>query len=176
MDKCVNAEGILKHEMALECGIIDILAHNRPEGVLLGRWDYISHQVVASPFKPVIYMDKMDVFGYRYIPNLPIGYETLSDFLIIELKCGCADADTVHQIMKYVDWVKQEYAFGDYSRIKAFIIASDYSHEAVTALDTVAVRNYTYGSRPARTAMWNDLTLLKYRYDIETRSINIQGI
>ena len=66
--------------MALEAAVVDTLATNK--NTVLGEWDYISHQVIASPFKPIDYMDKIDVFGYRYIK----GYKTKSKFLIIELK------------------------------------------------------------------------------------------
>ncbi|WPK12644.1 hypothetical protein R6U77_02795 [Lysinibacillus louembei] len=55
----------LRHEMAIEAAVIDYIS-NCEDGIF-GKWDYISHQVVASPFKPVDYMDKMDVFGYIYL-------------------------------------------------------------------------------------------------------------
>lgn len=71
----------IKHEMAIEAGLIDYIKKN--SSGIFGRWDYLSHQVVASPFKPVDYMDKMDVFGYRFIE----GYKsTISKYLVVEIK------------------------------------------------------------------------------------------
>ncbi|WP_235846943.1 hypothetical protein [Neobacillus soli] len=122
----VNAKNILslasegtkiRHEMAIEAGVVDYIK-NTSDGVF-GKWDYLSHQVVASPFKPVDYMDKMDVFGYRFIPS----YSTISKYLTIEIKKDVADTEVINQLMKYVDWINQEYSYGDYSMIEAFIVA-----------------------------------------------------
>lgn len=176
MDHCVDAGGILRHEMALECGLVDALAHRKPECAIIGDWDYISHQVIASPFKPLIYVDKMDVFGYRYIHDLPDGYITLSDFLIIELKRGEAGRDSVEQVMKYVEWVRQEYAFGDYSRIKAFIVASSFTQDAIDSIGEIAVRFSTYGSHPSITERWNDVMLLQYRYDSTMKKLQLTEV
>ncbi len=41
----------VKHEMALEAAVVYDLCHNRVHA--LGAWDYVSHQVIASPFKPI---------------------------------------------------------------------------------------------------------------------------
>ncbi len=58
----------LKHEMAIEAGLLYQLSNDHnPTELIFGRWDYLSHQVIALPFKPIDYMDKMDVFGYSYI-------------------------------------------------------------------------------------------------------------
>jgi hypothetical protein len=64
----------IRHEMAIEAGVVDYIK-NTPNGAF-GKWDYLLHQVVASPFKPVDYMDKMDVFGYRFIPS----FSTISKY------------------------------------------------------------------------------------------------
>lgn len=176
MDHCLNTNGTLRHEMALECGLVDALAHHKPECDIFGSWDYISHQVIASPFKPLIYVDKIDIFGYRYIHGLPNGYTTLSDFLIIELKRGEARRDSMEQVMKYVEWIKQEYAFGDYSRIKAFIVAGSFTQDTIDSIDEIAIRFSTYGSHPSVTEKWNDVTLLQYRYDRTTRKLQFEEV
>src|SRR4051812_44960519 len=94
----------LRHEKAGETGLIYQLTSLEPETVdLFGKWDYLSHQVAASPFKPVDYMDKMDVFGYR---NIPGHAPTVAQYLVIELKKGIIGRDDLLQLMKYVDWVK----------------------------------------------------------------------
>ena len=146
----------LKHEMALEAALCEILStENRHP---FGKWDYISHQVAASPFKPIDYMDKMDIFGYRYIP----GYDVKSKYLIAELKKDIASVDIVEQIMKYVDWVSNEYANKDYSMIEAFIIASDFDNEVKDLVKQHCIRNFTKGFRPTEFCVWNNLKMVKY--------------
>lgn len=57
------------------------------------------------------------------LPIYPGEAKPIERYLIIELKKGIANHDTVLQAMRYVDWVCKEYAAGDYSRIEAKIIA-----------------------------------------------------
>lgn len=149
----------LKHEMAIEASLCDILTHEDLDP--FGHWDYISHQVIASPFKPIDYMDKMDIFGYRLIP----GFSTVSKYLIVEIKKDEASAETVGQLMKYVDFITNEYAHGDYSMIEAFIVAYDFDEHAEVACREKAVRNYLSGYRPITAAVWRSIHLVKYRYE-----------
>ena len=49
--------------MAIEAGLIHQLSIKDPQTCeIFGTWDYLSHQFIASPFKPIDYMDKMDLF------------------------------------------------------------------------------------------------------------------
>lgn len=147
----------LKHEMALEASLCEILStENRKP---FGKWDYISHQVAASPFKPIDYMDKMDIFGYRYIA----GYDIKSKYMIAELKKGEATVEIVEQIMKYVDWVSNEYANKDYSMIEAYIIASSFGDKVIDLVKKHCVRNFTKGYRPAEFCEWNDVKMVRYK-------------
>ena len=147
---------LLKHEMALEAALCEILTLENREP--FGKWDYISHQVAASPFKPIDYMDKMDIFGYRYIP----GYDVKSRYLIAELKKDVATVDIIEQIMKYVDWVSNEYANKDYSMIEAYIIAADFEDDVKKLVKEYCVRNFTKGYRPTEFCVWNNLKMVKY--------------
>lgn len=148
----------IKHEMAIEAALCDILG--KDNDTLFGKWDYISHQVAASPFKPIDYMDKMDIFGYKYIDN----YDTISKYLVIEIKKDEANEDVIDQIMKYVDWVNQEYAHGDYSMIEAYVVAAEFPKSVVDKRDEQCVRNYTKGYRPTNACTWNNCKLVKYEY------------
>lgn len=154
----IEGETWLKHEMAIEASLCDILSHNNIGS--FGHWDYVSHQVIASPFKPIDYMDKMDIFGYRLIPGFP----TISKYLIIEIKKESADIDTIGQLMKYVDFVTNEYAHGDYSMVEAFIVAYDFDEDTRQACKDKAVRNYISGYRPVTAEEWHAIHLVKYRY------------
>jgi len=176
MYHCVNRDGTLKHEMALECGVIELLATSVPEGDVFGHWDYVSHQVIASPFKPLIYVDKMDIFGYNFVLGVRDKFETVSDYLVIELKKDIADGVCVEQTLRYVEWIKQEYAQGDYSRIKAFLVANDFDQTAIDAQRNSGIRHYTEGGRSPRTAIWKDLTLLRYRFDLLLKKLQIDPL
>jgi hypothetical protein len=166
---CANGTHI-KHEMAIEAGIVDIISRgvNSP----FGEWDYVSRQVIASPFKPIDYMDRMDIFGYRYIKN----YKTISKYLIIEIKKDGGTREAVDQVMKYVDWVNQEYAYGDYSMINAFLVCSDFSQEVIQYRNKVCIRNYVKGRRPTISDEWSHVKLIKYRFNELKNSLELEEI
>lgn len=159
----------LKHEMAIEADILYQLSikHN-PTEEIFGDWDYLSHQVIASPFKPIDYMDKMDLFGYAYLANFK---PTKSRFLVGEIKRDAARIEDVDQLLKYVDWVKDEYCFGDYAMINAFLIAHELGEEVLRHKQAVGSRKYTIGVRPARSMDWNNMKLVKYSFDPTTNQL-----
>lgn len=157
LDGCVRGER-LGHEMALEAATIEALAQDRLP--ILGHWDYISHQVIASPFKPIDYMDKIDVFASRYLPGTTIPCK----YLVAELKKDEADITTIDQVLKYVDWVCREYAYGDYDSIEACIIAYGFPDNIGEYFRENVKRNYTQGSHPIQNREWTNLRLITYRY------------
>ncbi len=166
---CVSQNRV-RHEMAIEASLCEKLTTSNLQP--FGKWDYISHQVCASPFKPIDYLDSMDVFGYRYIS----GYRVKSKYLIAELKKDEATTDVVEQILKYVDWVSDEYANVDYSMIEAFIVAADFSNTIKDLIRQHAVRNYNKGFRPTTFCTWTDLKLVKYQVvngKIEFQVVNV---
>ena len=158
------AEGdYLKHEMAIEFGVLHQLSEKHAETCkVFGEWDYLSHQIVASPFKPIDYMDKMDLFGYSYIPNFK---PTIARYLVGEIKKDIAKFDDVDQLLKYVDWVKGEYCFGDYSMIHAFLIAYDFDQDVIQHKQSVGLRKYTIGVKPAKSLEWKNIKLVKYSFN-----------
>lgn len=162
-------KNILGHEMALECGLLSQLSNNDAHTLsIFGKWDYISHQVIASPFKPLEYIDKMDIFGYRYIP----GYTgTISKYLLMELKKDAASPEDLNQVMKYVDWISQEYAFGDYDMINAFLVAKTIPKDVIDARNTIAQRNFIKGRRPPTFGTWTNLTLVEYTFNSQTNKL-----
>lgn len=150
---------LIKHEMAIEAALCELLI--KDNDTPFGKWDYISHQVVASPFKAVDYMDRMDIYGYRFIT----GYSTISKYLVIEIKKDVANEEVIEQIMKYVDWIQSEYAYGDYSMIEAYIVASDFPLNLVNRRDIECKRYFTKGYRPSTSCIWESVKLIKYEYD-----------
>lgn len=155
------SEDSLRHEMAIEAGVISDIVND--PGNIFGSWDYVSHQVIASPFKAIDYMDKMDVFGYRYIKN----YDTVSKYLLIEIKKDGATIEVIDQLMKYVDWINQEYANGDYSMIEAFVVAYEFPQEVIDRKNEICIRNFIKGRRPTIAETWTSVRLIKYHYSEE---------
>lgn len=161
----------MKHEMAIEMGILHQLSELDTETTkIFGSWDYLSHQVVASPFKHIDYMDKMDIFGYSYIPGHP---PTRNKYLIVEVKKDETIPQNVDQLMRYVDWVKDEYCYGDYAMIRAFIVSYEFSQDVIQRAKDVAFRNYTIGVRPTRSEKWSDISLVKFRYNESGKKIDL---
>ena len=161
----------LTHEAAIEAYIIYHLSNKTTELIdVFGNWDYIARQVVASPFKPVDYMDKMDIFGYAYI----VGYAPVkSKYLVIELKKDIAKPENIDQTMKYIDWVKDEYAYGDYSLIEGYLVAKGFSEQTIKRYKEVAKRTFTVGMRPVRTLRWDNLHLVRYKASKENERIKL---
>ncbi len=164
-----NETKAIKHEMALELILLSQLENDIQTKEIFGNFDYLSHQVIASPFKPIDYMDKMDIFGYSYISNENyndnLDYKTIDTYKVIELKRYSAEADVVNQIMNYVDFIRDEYAAGDYGQIEAFILAKSISEEVITRKNEIGKRYYTIDKRPPKSNIWDNLTLIEYQYD-----------
>jgi len=171
LESCANEER-LRHEMAVEAGILHQLSVKDTQTCkVFGEWDYLSHQVIASPFKPIDYMDKMDLFGYTYLPKFK---PTKSHFLVGEIKKDAAKQEDVDQLLKYIDWVKDEYCFGDYSMINAFLIASEFDEGVAQHKRTVGVRKYTVGVRPAQSLEWNNVKLVEYSFNSVLNKLNFK--
>lgn len=156
-----NLNGSSKSEMMLEVSLLSQLKRGDQKTLkAFGNWDYLSHQVPASPMKPVDYMDKIDVFGYSWLR----GYEgeVIDGYLVAELKKGEVGQNEVLQVMKYVDWVCREYAGGDYSLIKAFLVGFDIKVEAIRRCKRDFERAYLT-QRPPVSHVWNCLQFVEYR-------------
>ena len=81
----------------------------------------------------------------------------------------------MHQVMKYVDWINQEYS-NDYGMIEAFIVAKDFPQEVIDLKNRVARRVYTKGRRPAVTLEWTNLRLIKYSYSSSLKNIIFEEV
>lgn len=161
LDLCANENGSIRHEMAIECALLQQISEKYRDTInIFGDWDYLSHQVAASPFKPIAYMDSIDIFGYRNIR----GHQAISKYLVCEIKKDSGTANDVDQLMKYVDWVASEYCGHDYSQIHAFLVAFDFADETLQHRDDRCSRGYTIGSHPTEPKEWNELRLVKYIY------------
>lgn len=153
--------GTLSSEMMLELALLNQLANkDKSTEKVFGRWDYLNHQVVASPMKAVDYMDRIDVFGYSWVN----GYtgEVIDKYLVCELKKGALSAEDAAQTMKYVDWVCAEYANGDYSMIDSFLVGSKVNETDFEEISDEIVRHFITGRRPLVNHSWRQLSLVAY--------------
>lgn len=160
-----NNDGSIRHEMAIEASLIyQLTSNHQPTVEIFGNWDYLTHQVIASPFKPIDYMDKMDVFGYKFIQNQN---PTISNYLVVEIKKGIIDSQDILQLMKYVDWVKNEYSYSDYSMINAYMIGFGYTEEALLNFNQMVERKFIQGVRPSVSAEWKNVKLVSYMFNVD---------
>ncbi|WP_198508237.1 PDDEXK family nuclease [Bacillus alkalisoli] len=175
LDNSALPDKTFRRETTLELALLHQLS-SKDKGTIniFGDWDYISHQVVASPFKPIIWMDKMDIFGYRYID----GYKpTISKFMAMELKKKDAEIEDVNQVLKYVDWIKNEYSYGDYSMVSAFLVASNFPNEVIMYIKENGSRRYTTNLRDDRVSEeWRDIKLVKYSYNSTLKKVEFEII
>lgn len=156
---CCSNGSWIRHEMAIEAALLYKLSTDY--NTIFGRWDYLSHQIPASPFKPIDYMDRMDVFGARFLNDDKV----ISKYLVVEIKKNEADVEALIQVMKYVDWVCNEYAYDDYSMIEAYVLAYSFKEEAIAQYRSIGVRNYTIGTHPIDNRKWDSLKLIRYEFD-----------
>lgn len=170
LEFATTQDNIIKHEMALESAVVLELSNNKES--VFGNWDYISHQVEASPFKPIDYMDKIDVFGYRFLPNTKI----VCKYLIIENKNEKATIEVAEQISKYVDWVVKNYAYGNYEMVEAYIVAPSFSEDLLKNGKSIVERKYIISSHPVENRTWNDLNFVSYNYLNGKLSFKKEGI
>jgi hypothetical protein len=174
LNTITNENNSLRHEMAIEASLLFQISNNHQETIdVFGNWDYLTHQVIASPFKPIDYMDKMDVFGYRYIENQE---PTISDYLVVEIKKDKINSQDILQLMKYVDWVKNEYAHGDYSMIKAFMLGYNYTQDALDTIFQNVKRKFIKGVRPSISTEWSSVKLIEYRFNPMSNLIDFTDI
>lgn len=152
--KSVNLESIL------EAFLVNHIIKN---GLFNIKWDYVSHQVIASPFKPLAYIDKMDIFAYKFL-DYPHETKPIEKYLVIELKKENANQETIEQAMKYVDWVCKEYAAGDYSLIKSAVIASKFTSGSFDDIENKITRTFIKSTHPIKTECWKDLKCFTYNY------------
>ena len=168
----VDPSGQIKEEAALQAWLVFHITERTPEvEKIFGRFDVVINQVPASPFKPTIWMDKMDIFGYTLEKLADELLPTIVTFKIIELKTEFLDippagkANPVDQVMNYVDWIANTRAGGDYSLIEAYLVAKGFSEKLKKYKDQHARRNYLLPRRPYTPNSWSNLKFVRYSAD-----------
>ena len=174
INKALADEGNRRYvnsEMFIESALLQSLAFGTQEA--LGKWDHITHQLIASPFKPLTYIDKIDVFGYRFSEHYPDAPKLITKYLLVELKKDLINRKALEQTMQYVDWICHEYASGDYSRIEAYVVGSRAARDIDRVKEDVCQRSFIASTHPVKPEKWTALHLI--RYDI-TDSVSFERI
>ena len=167
--KYIDEKGRISQEAALQAWLVYHLTEGTPwVKKIFGRFDVVINQVAASPFKPPDWMDKIDIFGYsnrRFVERLP---PTVTTYKIIELKrktnkeVAEEGPNPIDQTMKYVDWVANTRAGGDYSLVRAFLITKGFDADDIDYASKTARREYVVPRRPFTPDQWQRLTLVGY--------------
>lgn len=145
-----------------------ILEYVKKDNGLLGYYDFMSRQYVASPNKPAEYAEFMDMFGYKYVK----GYKNdgiISKYSIIEVKSGEITEDAILQIMKYVDWVCKTFSHNDYSMIEAYLVGYNIKDGLLENNKELYTRNYIKSSKhngnrgvDVETGIWQEVKYIPY--------------
>ncbi len=154
-----NREFVIS-EMFVEASLLQAIHYGQCQP--LGHWDHVTHQLIASPFKPLSYIDKIDIYGYKNSDHYQDSPKLITKYLIVELKLGKINAAALEQTMQYVDWVCSEYASGDYSRIEAYVVGDNAVRNIDDILHDKCQRDFIVETHPVKTQKWNNLKLLKY--------------
>ncbi len=161
-----NREYVIS-EMFLESALLQEISNGISDAV--GHWDYLTHQLIASPFKPLKYIDKIDVFGYRFSEHYEEQPRLITKYLLIELKKGVINRAALEQTMQYVDWICSEYASGDYSRIEAYVIGEHTVRGIRESMDNICQRSFITETHPVKPEQWHGVKLVKYTLDGNVR-------
>lgn len=156
-----KSNGRLSAEAALELALLWQLGPSKDAttSTVFGDWDYLSHQVAASPPKSIQWMDRMDIFGYKWLDSTD---KIIEKYLVMELKQGVVCGDDLNQLMKYVDWIGSEYANGDYSLISAYLVGHSFDMTSITSGMLATQRYSLMGYRPPVFNRWSAVTLVSY--------------
>jgi hypothetical protein len=64
-----------------------------------------------------------------------LAIDRFSNFVVIELKAGEADRDTIGQIIPYISWVKTNIAHGQ--EVRGIIVANSFDYRVIQSLDVL---------------------------------------
>lgn len=173
-----NDNGI-QSEMMVEAALMEALAKGQVEG--LPAMKYYSHQVAASPAKPISYMEWMDAFGYSESSTLrengvPEKY-SIEKYFVFEIKRNALTSsikkmnrdtrEVCGQIMKYVDWIANRYTNGLYPMVDAVIVANSFDEGFLHHCINHCIRNYNSGYRDVMPSVWEQIHFLEYKFNGE---------
>lgn len=111
---------IVENEKIIEGWVLENIGRNTNLDTSLGQFTSFGNNM------PAAYLQFMDIFGYQ---ELPMG---LKIYKVIEVKKEeCAFPNDINQLLKYVDWVVENIANGDYKLVEGAIIAKDFNTDCI---------------------------------------------
>lgn len=144
-------------ELAIETDLAWRLNRGEDLPAFEGPWDSALRQVTASPPKPVSYIDRIDLLARRFEAS----GRFVREHAVVEVKKGRATTKDAEQLMRYVDWVVDQYHHGHYERVRAYLVAEEFGPRLARDLPKVARRLFTIDPRRPRAKMWDSFTLVR---------------
>lgn len=169
-----NHFNLIFSEMFIEASLVQFLSRRQCDA--FGSWDNITHQLIASPFKPLKHIDKIDIFGYRFSEMYTDKPALISKYVVVELKKETINKAALEQTMQYVDWICSEYTSGDYSRIEAYVVGNSTVNNIDHLREEYCERSYISETHPVVTKRWNNLSIVLYDIDIDEHTISFSTI
>jgi len=179
----LTTDGVFKSEKMLHAVLIDNLRKEEKESDIF-------HEVPASPPKPPRWAESIDILATRRYPgasmDLPAHYD------LIEVKKDAETASSLgtlnrvmSQIMRYVDFVAENYADGNYGAIEAHYVAKQYTERCKramkrwkTELKDMTTRPYVLrvGKDKLETQIWDKLRFFEYEWDDAKKYIELSEV
>jgi hypothetical protein len=174
--KYANQDGSIRHEALVHAWLARALAQRQEQAIrVFGDWDYVTNQYPASPYKPVQWMDKIDIFGYIVKTITEEATPTVVRYKIIEVKKGrVRSSNEINQLIKYVDWIAHTRAGGDYGLVDAYLVAHDYTDNVVQYVQDTLPKDFVTPRRPYAPGRWEQLRLIRYSYTGMTPAVELQ--
>ena len=190
----LHDDGTFKKENWLHALVIEHLKEND------SKWNELLYdpcrknvfrEVPASPPKPPIWADSIDVLTTSHHPKRK---EVTTHYTVIEIKKDEVVANSarqfnevVTQIMKYVEFLAENYTEGNYGAISAFYVAKGFSEQFMKFYEeslnvrlekesgvTPIVRLYVldpHEEKPVK--MWKNLELLEYGWNKASNELGL---
>lgn len=179
----LDSDGVFESEKMLHAVLIERLREEE-EG------SDIFHEVPASPPKPPRWADSIDILVTRRYPGASI--DSQAHFDLFEVKKNPETASSlgtlnkvVSQTMRYVDFVAENYADGNYGAIDAYYVARRYTERCKramrrweTELKDMITRPHVLrvGKDKLETRIWDKLKFLEYGWDDTKESLELSEV
>jgi hypothetical protein len=154
-----------------------------PDGLVDENRREVYREFPASPPKPPQYADSIDLVatkGNEFAEDLTVGYD------IIEIKKDRATTSNftrhITQVLKYVEYITEQYAGGDYGAVDAYYLAKGFKQSFIDEYEASISQGTDYDDGPTikrhyildahedvdpTIETWEALTLLEYDWNHE---------
>jgi len=179
----LTADGVFKSEKMLHAVLVEKLRG-------AGKESDIFHEVPASPPKPPRWAESIDILATKRYPGASMDFSAHYDLFEVKKESETASSlgtlnKVVSQIMRYVDFVAENYADGNYGAIDARYVARRYTERCKRAMKrwktelkgmTTRPHVLRVGKNRLETQIWDKLRFLEYEWDDAKKSIELNEV